>query len=167
MHTADPQRAENTGRMKEERNREFGIEKAIQKYGCAVIVPGGNSMLPLLKPDQCSVWIKKKETYHKYEIVLYRRRDGRFILHRIVGIEKEGFVLCGDNQTEKEKGIRKEQILGAAEQWEENGKTITSGAFGYRLYVFFWCRLFFLRRLVFLPGKLVRRVRYQLKQKME
>lgn len=127
----------------------YGIEKALKERGSAVIVPTGNSMRPLLWPDQDSVALEARAAYHIFDIVLYKRSGGDYILHRIVGKDGKGFVLCGDNQTRREYGVSPEQILGAAREWFHNGKARTPGDPLIRAYVFFWCRLFPLRRPIF------------------
>lgn len=80
-----------------------------------IFSPNGTSMLPLIRPNTDTVMLKKApEKLKKYDLPLYLREDGRFVLHRVVGVKKDGYVMCGDNQYRREYGIKNEQILAIA-----------------------------------------------------
>ena len=38
----------------------------------------------------------------KYDIPLYRRDNGQYILHRIIGRDESGYIMRGDNRSVKE-----------------------------------------------------------------
>ena len=81
------------------------IMEQISSGGDFVFGPKGISMLPLIKQGEDSVVISPvKEPLKKYDVPLYRRANGQFVLHRIVAVRKDGYVLCGDNQYEREYG---------------------------------------------------------------
>lgn len=129
-------------------NRETrGLEEALEQWGYAVFVPEGDSMLPMIRPGKDSVVIKACREYELYDVVLYRRRNGQYILHRIVGRDGTGYTLCGDHQSALECGIERSQILGRVIRWECGNRVRTPDGPGYRVYVTVWCRTFFLRRL--------------------
>ena len=46
-----------------------------------------------------------------YDVVLYKRDNGKYILHRIIDVDSNGYVMCGDNQFIKELVRKKKQIL--------------------------------------------------------
>ena len=98
--------------------------------------PKGTSMLPLLYPDRDSVVVKSPpKKLKKYDLPLYRRTNGQFVLHRIVKISKDGsYVMCGDNQFSRETGIRSNQIIGVVTSFYRNGKHISTNNFLYKLY---------------------------------
>lgn len=80
-----------------------------------VFSPKGTSMLPLIRQNVDRVVLKKApKQLKKYDLPLYLRENGQFVLHRVVGIDKRGYVMCGDNQFEREYGIKNEQILALA-----------------------------------------------------
>ena len=81
-----------------------------------VFSPQGTSMLPLIRPNIDKVVLKKApKRLKKYDLPLYLRDDGRFILHRVVGIDRDGnYIMCGDNQFEREYGVTDKQILATA-----------------------------------------------------
>lgn len=78
--------------------------------------PKGVSMLPLIRQDLDTVVIKTAPPkLKKYDLALYRRKNGQFVLHRVVGVNKDGsYVMCGDNQYWREYGITDENILAMA-----------------------------------------------------
>lgn len=86
----------------------------LKNGGTVVFKPKGISMLPLIRQGKDSVVITKNTSpLKKYDIPLYRRDDGSFILHRIVKISADGtYITCGDNQVILEYGIKESQIIG-------------------------------------------------------
>lgn len=102
--------------------------------------PRGISMMPLLHMDGDRVIIKKPEgQLKKYDIPLYRRQNGQFVLHRIVKKPRNfTYTLCGDNQRRLEKGIRQEQIIGVVTGFYRKGKFISCRNKLYKLYSFLW-----------------------------
>lgn len=86
------------------------IEEGIKNGGEYRFYPKGISMLPLLREGIDSVILSAVEDIKKYDMILYLRDDGNYVLHRVVGIENNMYNLCGDNQCYIEKNIRKEQV---------------------------------------------------------
>ncbi len=82
--------------------------------GGSVIIPiTGTSMLPLLRQGKDSVELRCAEgKLRKYDVPLYKRKNGEFVLHRVVGFEGDKYVMCGDNQVALEHGIGDEDIIG-------------------------------------------------------
>ena len=77
--------------------------------------PKGISMLPLIRQNIDTIVLKKApEKLNKYDLPLYRRDDGHFVLHRVVGFDDKGYVMCGDNQAIYEHGITDKHILAIA-----------------------------------------------------
>lgn len=77
--------------------------------------PRGTSMLPMLRQGIDSVVLKAApDGLKKYDLPLYQRADGQFVLHRVVEIKKDSYTMCGDNQYMREYGIKQENILAVA-----------------------------------------------------
>ncbi len=100
----------------------------------------GTSMNPLLKAGRDRVEIIKTDDFGIGDIIFYRRDNGQFVLHRIVGEDKDGFLLCGDNQEDIEHGIRKEQIIGVVVRINRKGKIIDRHNPSYIKKVNFWVK---------------------------
>lgn len=99
----------------------------------------GNSMYPIFRSDVEKVMVVKAEKVKKYDVILYRRDDGSYVLHRVVGKGKLGFKLCGDNQTLIEYPVKRENVIAVMTSFERNGREISRNNIWYVLYSFFWC----------------------------
>ena len=86
----------------------------------------GTSMLPMLRDRKDVVYLRKLEgRAKKYDVVLYRRNSGEYVLHRVVRVEPNGtYVLCGDNQVALERGVKQEQMLAVVEAFRRGGTLI-------------------------------------------
>ena len=82
---------------------------------------------------------KGENRCRKYDAILYRRDNGRYVLHRIVAVRPDGYVLRGDNCLRKEYGIREEQVLGVLTAVIRKGKKMEVGSLWYGLVVRLWC----------------------------
>ncbi len=130
------------------------IARAVTDTGGELrFMPRGTSMLPLLREGRDSVAIKKIQGgARKYDIVLYRRKNGKYALHRVIGKNKSGYIMCGDNQLIKEYGIEDGQIEAVVSAVYRSGKRIDLSGFGSRVYSRLWCFMplrgcaFFIRR---------------------
>ena len=101
------------------------IEEKLKSGGEVSFKPHGTSMLPLIRQGRDSVTLEKlKDEPQKHDVIFYRRADGQFVLHRIIGEDNNGFILCGDNQTVREYGVRREQIIGIMTSVTRDGEKI-------------------------------------------
>lgn len=87
----------------------------IEKQGFFICTPVGTSMNPLLYERQDTVKLVKAENVRKYDVILYLRKTGEYVLHRVIGKNEKGYILCGDNQFIKEYGITEDMIIGKME----------------------------------------------------
>lgn len=113
--------------------------------------PRGTSMLPMLHNDGDRVEIKKAtEPLKKYDLPLYRRTDGAFVLHRVVRKPSTDgtYTMCGDNQWQLENGITHSQIVGVVTAFYRRGKRYVADNAIYRLYCRIWVGIMPLRHLV-------------------
>ena len=108
--------------------------------GCtASFAVHGTSMLPLLRDRKDRVRIKRPdETPRKYDIIFYRRDNGDFILHRIVGAAPEGFICRGDNQIDDEFPVKRDSVIGIVTHYNKNGKWKSVGGLGQKIYSRIW-----------------------------
>ncbi|MGN1059962.1 MAG: S24/S26 family peptidase [Clostridia bacterium] len=122
----------------------------------------GTSMYPLLRDRQDSVLLSAGKQPRRYDIVLFVRDTGDAVLHRIVECRKEGFILLGDNQLEKEGPIRPEQIVAVVDGFYHGEHYVDCSTWWYRLYSVVWSRAGQIRRwllpLVIRCGRRVKRM---------
>ena len=126
------------------------LETVLENGGEITFTPRGNSMRPMLKSGVDVITLKRfNRPLKKYALPLYRRESGQFVLHRVVGKNKDGYIMRGDNQLNKEYGITDANILGEVIAFTHNGREYKVTDFSYKLYCVLWCNFFtiFLRRV--------------------
>ena len=116
----------------------------------------GDSMYPIFRNNVERVTMKKVKKIKKYDVILYRRDNGEYVLHRVIGKGKMGYKLCGDNQLLVEYPVKSESVIAVMTSFERNGKEIDSGYLWYKMYSLIWCFFIPLRPLIF---KVVRKIK--------
>ena len=125
------------------------FQEVLARDGKLVYKNKGDSLLPLVREGRDLVVIEPYAAApRKYDVAFYQRDNGAYVLHRIVGIRKDGYVLCGDNQWKREFGVREEQLLGRMTAVIRDGQEIPLEGFRYRLYVHARCDVFPVRAAV-------------------
>ena len=138
------------------------IRLQLEEKGSASLVVTGSSMLPMLRPIKDSVLLAPPERYKKGDIILYRRENGKYVLHRIL-TKKEGYVICcGDNQWEKER-VDDTWVLAVVTDFYKQRKKYSVTAKWYRLYKWSWITLFPIRRVLLWMGRGVWRLKNKLR----
>lgn len=100
--------------------------------------PRGISMLPMLRQGiDCVILSPLLERLQKYDLPLYRRDDGKYVLHRIVEVG-DTYTCMGDNQFVPEPGLRHDQMIAVVTSFTRGDRQISVAAPGYRLYCRFW-----------------------------
>ncbi len=104
--------------------------------------PRGISMRPMIEDGRDQVVLSPlPEKLKKYDLPLYRRDNGQFVLHRIVGVG-DTYTCIGDHQLVCETGLRQDQMIALATGLYRKGKFYSLDSFGYRVYsrVWHWTR---------------------------
>lgn len=105
------------------------MQRMLAEGGTFQFYPHGTSMLPLIKEVRDQVILTAvPEKLEKYQVILYKRKNDTFVLHRIVEVKEttdgEEYTMRGDHQYQNEYGIRKEQMIGMVCGIVKNGKTV-------------------------------------------
>lgn len=126
------------------------VMKGLVQDGKSVsIIVAGNSMSPFLIHRRDRVFFEKPmRPLKKGDIVFYQRENGRYIMHRICKVAKEGYYIVGDAQIEIEGPVREEQIFALITKCERKGKMVTSGSFWWEFFEKVWIRMIPLRPLI-------------------
>ena len=105
--------------------------------------------MPLLRQrrDLIEIQAKPPGRCSKYDVVLYRR-DGRYILHRILKVLPDGYIIAGDHNTFLEYDITDDDIIGVMTRINRDGREIAVDNFLYRSYVHLWCDFYPLRMAI-------------------
>ena len=112
------------------------IEEKLRLGGRVTFRPHGISMRPLIRQGKDSVTVGAwDKTPQVGDVIFYRRPDGQFVLHRIVGEDKNGYILCGDNQRILEHGVKPEWIIGILTAVSRKDKVLEVDGKIYKRYV--------------------------------
>ena len=124
----------------------YTFEEILEEKGFLIYTNVGFSMMPLLRQRRDVIEIRKKEPGRckKYDVVLYKKGDS-YILHRILKVLPEGYIIAGDHNTFLEKDVTDDMILGVMTRVVRDGKTISVDDFWYKVYVHLWCVVYPMR----------------------
>lgn len=115
--------------------------------GSYASVTNGSSMRPLLRHHKDVVALEVPECEpKKYDVVLYPDRKGSYILHRIVKVKGDHFVIRGDN-TFRPEYVPKGEIVAVMTAFIRGGKRHKVTDISYKLYSRLWCFIYPIRYL--------------------
>ena len=138
------------------------FEEVLDRDGKLIYTNVGDSMMPLIKQGRDLLVIEKAGgRLRKYDIPLYRRDSGQYVLHRILKVRKDDYVMCGDNRWGKEYGITDRHIIGKLTAIITDGKERPLSGFKYRMYLFFRCTLYPVRAAALLVRDVLKRIIYK------
>ena len=127
------------------------IEDVIEKQGFYAGTTVGISMYPMLRHRRDTIVLKPKTgRLKKYDVPLYKVGD-KYVLHRVIKVLPDGYIIRGDNLIIKER-VRDDQILGVLKEFYRNPKNVNvsnaktlsetkpvnMNGFKYKLYVRVW-----------------------------
>lgn len=136
--------------------REVDTE-SLMKWCCSMLSEGnqvsltvsGNSMSPFLVHHRDAVWlVKAEERLQRGDMILYKRANGDYVLHRICAVRDGVYDLVGDAQTEIEPGIRHEQVLARVCAVRRKGRVLQQGCFWWDFFAKIWVRVIPARTLI-------------------
>ena len=124
--------------MKEERVN-ANIEGQLSEQGVYVSTTVGWSMWPMLRNrrDRIVVMPVGDQPLKKHDLPLYKRPDGKYILHRILEVKDGHYVIRGDNTFQREY-VPYEWVLGYVSEFYRKDRHINSNSKAYRFYVVIW-----------------------------
>lgn len=120
------------------------IEHILEKNGVFVGTTSGVSMYPMLRDRRDTIVIRPVSgRLQKYDVPLYRRGT-QYVLHRIVEVRPQEYVIIGDNCIQKEY-VKDDQVLGVLTEFYRGEKHVDMNGRKYRAYVRIWCALYPIR----------------------
>ena len=107
----------------------------------------GNSMYPFLSGDKDYILLSPvNEHVVKNDVVLFFYR-GRHVLHRVIKIEGEKYIIQGDGVYASREFCHSKDIIGKVTQIQRpSGKIIPVTSFKWRMFSLLWVNLRFLRK---------------------
>lgn len=117
---------------------EDSVLSAFSDRGFYVSQTSGGSMRPLFHTHDSEVFILPlKEKAKKYDAVLYPAKNGKYILHRVIGFGEGEYLIRGDS-TYVTEHVPCSDVVGILSEFVRRGKHHTVDERPYRLYVRVW-----------------------------
>ena len=134
------------------------VDSEIRENGVYASTTKGTSMRPLFRTNRDVVILKKCVTEPKrYDVVLYRDKAGKHLLHRVIRVKDATFIIRGDNTFVRET-VAKDRIIAVLTEYNRKGKKHSTGDFSFQLYSRVWCFIYPARFLVHVTLTLARKV---------
>ncbi|MBQ7596385.1 MAG: S24/S26 family peptidase [Clostridia bacterium] len=125
------------------------IKEVISGGGDITLIASGTSMEPFIRDKKDKITLRKPEgRLKKGDVPFYKRKNGQFVLHRIIGEDENGYILRGDNQWVKEYGVKDGDIIAVLVSVEKNGKIRSLDGIYCRSYRFFMPAIRWIRRII-------------------
>lgn len=100
----------------------------------------GNSMYPMLRSRRDTIVVRPcAGRLGRYDVALYKRGE-KYVLHRVLEVRQDDYVIRGDNCLAKEYGITDGDVLGVLTAFHRDEHPVSLESIWYKLYVRIWCR---------------------------
>ena len=114
------------------------IKERLSEGQYVKIFPYGTSMLPMLREGVDSIVLSPiSENPKKYDVILYQRKNGQYVLHRLVRCG-DAYTFLGDNQFQHEHGIEREQMIAIVSSFYREDKEVSINNALYKTYCRIW-----------------------------
>ena len=124
------------------------MREQLAKGGTVRFSPRGVSMLPMLRHGIDTVELASVHgKLAKYDLPLYRRTNGKYVLHRVVKVG-DTYTCIGDNQYSYEEGICQDQIVAVVISFTRGERLYSVDDTGYKIYCRLWHYSRFPRRVL-------------------
>ena len=123
------------------------IRETLAEGKTVTFSPMGISMLPMLRQGVDTVTLSPlPEKLKKYDLPLYRRDNGQYVLHRVTDVG-ETYTCMGDNQFVPEPGLRQEQMIALVTAFTRGEKAYRVESLPYKAYCRVWHHTRFFRHV--------------------
>lgn len=113
--------------------------KALEESDVIAFVPDGRSMWPFIKGRKQTVIVTRKtdERLSLFDVALFIRKDGAAVLHRVIEILPDGYVMQGDSQFYRET-VSEGDVLGVMQGYYRGKRYVDVKKDGYLRKVARW-----------------------------
>lgn len=129
-------------------------EDFLRFHGTLIHHIKGISMEPLLRQGRDVVILKACQAAHLHDVVLFKRRNGQYVLHRITKVHLKSYEITGDNCMLPET-VYPDQLLAVMTHFVRKGKKHSVDEPSYLRYVKIWHSTYALRYLYNLRLRIV------------
>ena len=124
------------------------FEELLKRDGSLVYKTRGVSMEPMLRQNRDLVTIQAPVSrLQKYDVALYKRDKG-YVLHRVIGVEKDHYLIRGDNTFVLEI-VPDSAVIGVLTGFQRKGRHYSVSNRAYQRYARVWCAIYPLRACCF------------------
>lgn len=110
------------------------IERCLKENGSYISTTQGISMRPMLKSGRdVVVVLPKTERLKKFDVALYKRGEV-YVLHRVIKVEPDGYVIRGDN-TYYDEIVPENCVIGVLSEFFNKKSTVKVTDEKYLKYV--------------------------------
>lgn len=110
------------------------IESILEADGVFVSTTSGVSMYPMLRDRRDTIIVTRPEgRLKKHDVALYKRGDS-YVLHRVIKVLPDSYIIRGDNCLAKEYGITDADVIGVLSGFYRGGKEKNMQGAAYKLY---------------------------------
>lgn len=123
------------------------IREILEKNGKYTGLTRGTSMRPIIHQGRDNIIVVKPEgRLKKYDVPVYQSNTGKYIMHRIVEVHDDHYIIIGDNLKAKEY-VTDDMIVGKLVGYYRKGKRYIDCDNNklYRLYAKIWVALYPIR----------------------
>lgn len=122
------------------------LTRLLEEVETVPLIISGTSMLPFLCHGRDTVYLLRiMQPPKKGDMILYRRQNGAYVLHRVYRQRNGTYDMVGDGQVAIESGIRPDQLLAAVTAVRRKGKLLHKGSFLWEFFEHIWLALLPLR----------------------
>ncbi len=135
------------------------LQLQMEQGGSAWLTVTGSSMHPTFRHGRDRVELVQRPPC-KGDVALYRRENGVYVLHRILGAREENWLCAGDNQWETEE-VSPSQVIACVQRFFRKGKTHPVTQAGYRLWTGLWIWLLPVRKPILKLRRLWSKIKHR------
>ena len=113
------------------------FEEILDEYEELTYTNKGTSMMPMLRPEKDLFTIQKKQDNQQFKVddIILFKRNGKYILHRIISTNNGIYKTMGDNCLYPEDNIIQDEILGYLVSFQRKKRRYSVTDSRYLLYV--------------------------------
>lgn len=134
------------------------LKEVLDTYGQYTGLTLGTSMEPLIHQQKDNIIVVKNDSrLKKYDVPVYVTPKGKYIMHRVVKVCDDHYVIVGDNLLNKEY-VTDDMICGVLVGFYKNGKHYVDcqKSIPYKIYSRIWVALLPVRPFILLFPRGVR-----------
>ena len=120
------------------------LEQLLARDGRLIYKISGISMEPMLRQNRDLVMIRvPEERLKKYDVALYKRGSS-YVLHRVIAVREDHYLIRGDN-TYVLENVPDSAVIGVLTMFRRKGREIKVTDKAYLFYARFWTAIYPLR----------------------